>query len=333
MKAVKPPWQPPVEIRASRACVPRHRADSRSLVLATVSPMPVLAVLLAGERWIETGYVFTDVRGHPVNPDHVGHIFQQLVRAHDLPPIRLHDLRHVAATLAPNPASPSKSSSTRSDTAASPPPPTSTQPSSPRPPTRQLRPPLASSPAPPANTTAPPTTGPGSASGCCESAPPTTDAQEHPHSRSTRHRTGSPRRRFTEPDLTRTVNRAGPLPGRDGPRALPQCRAVNGFPLVARGFRYQQPQLAEAFANTRYWQPRWATRTDPGVSDHGLHRFHAVEPVLLKTYGLTCTSLRRITSSSRRIAFGPVRPGRSSMVIRSFSRLTCRCITSSPTIR
>jgi len=62
----------------------------------------------AGDRWSETGYVFTDPTGRPLNPDHVGHVFQQLVRAHDLPPIRLHDLRHVAATLALNAGVPLK---------------------------------------------------------------------------------------------------------------------------------------------------------------------------------------------------------------------------------
>ncbi|QMU73228.1 tyrosine-type recombinase/integrase [Streptacidiphilus sp. P02-A3a] len=56
----------------------------------------------AGEHWTDTGYAFTDQRGLPLAPDHVGHTFQQLIRTHDLPPIRLHDLRHIAATLAVN---------------------------------------------------------------------------------------------------------------------------------------------------------------------------------------------------------------------------------------
>ena len=52
------------------------------------------------KRWTETGYIFTGPLGAPLAPDHVGHIFQKLVRTHDVPPIRLHDLRHGAASLA-----------------------------------------------------------------------------------------------------------------------------------------------------------------------------------------------------------------------------------------
>jgi len=48
--------------------------------------------------WVDTGLVFTQVDGGPWHPAHVTAEFQRLTREADLPPIRLHDLRHGAAT-------------------------------------------------------------------------------------------------------------------------------------------------------------------------------------------------------------------------------------------
>lgn len=45
------------------------------------------------------GFVFTNTRGDPIKPDRLGELFHRLVRDADLPPIRLHDLRHGAASL------------------------------------------------------------------------------------------------------------------------------------------------------------------------------------------------------------------------------------------
>lgn len=45
------------------------------------------------------GFVFTNARGDPIKPDRLGELFHRLVREADLPPIRLHDLRHGAASL------------------------------------------------------------------------------------------------------------------------------------------------------------------------------------------------------------------------------------------
>jgi ribA/ribD-fused uncharacterized protein len=53
-----------------------------------------------GDRWVETGYVFTNPFGQPLNPDYLTRRFCCLVRQSGLPPVRLHDLRHGAATLA-----------------------------------------------------------------------------------------------------------------------------------------------------------------------------------------------------------------------------------------
>ena len=53
-----------------------------------------------GEAWTDTGLVFTAGDGRPLVPDHVSRLFARLIKEADLPPIRLHDLRHGAATLA-----------------------------------------------------------------------------------------------------------------------------------------------------------------------------------------------------------------------------------------
>ncbi len=44
--------------------------------------------------------MFTYADGRPVRPEYRTHRFNTLVKEFDLPPIRLHDLRHGAATLA-----------------------------------------------------------------------------------------------------------------------------------------------------------------------------------------------------------------------------------------
>lgn len=54
--------------------------------------------LAAGDTWTETGYVFTTETGGPVNPNDVTEQFEQLSMEAGLPPVRLHDLRHGAAS-------------------------------------------------------------------------------------------------------------------------------------------------------------------------------------------------------------------------------------------
>ncbi|GGV45390.1 hypothetical protein GCM10010182_82140 [Actinomadura cremea] len=46
----------------------------------------------------DSGYVFTTTNGDPLAPVRLTRLFQGLVAEHGLPPIRLHDLRHGAAT-------------------------------------------------------------------------------------------------------------------------------------------------------------------------------------------------------------------------------------------
>ena len=59
-----------------------------------------LAYASRGGSWVESGMVFTDVDGASLHPADVTAQFHQLVAAAGLPPIRLHDLRHGAATIA-----------------------------------------------------------------------------------------------------------------------------------------------------------------------------------------------------------------------------------------
>ncbi|WP_433152992.1 tyrosine-type recombinase/integrase [Actinomadura nitritigenes] len=53
-----------------------------------------------GGRYRDSGYAFTDRNGDPISPGWLTHFFQRLIAAYGVPPIRLHDLRHGAATLA-----------------------------------------------------------------------------------------------------------------------------------------------------------------------------------------------------------------------------------------
>ena len=54
----------------------------------------------AGGNWIDTGLVFTQEDGSWLRPSRVTDRFMELTRESGLPPVRLHDLRHGAATIA-----------------------------------------------------------------------------------------------------------------------------------------------------------------------------------------------------------------------------------------
>ncbi|MFI7081864.1 tyrosine-type recombinase/integrase [Micromonospora sp. NPDC049903] len=54
----------------------------------------------AGPAWVESGRLFTRPNGEWIVPTWLSDHFDRLVRCLDLPPIRLHDLRHGAATMA-----------------------------------------------------------------------------------------------------------------------------------------------------------------------------------------------------------------------------------------
>ena len=53
----------------------------------------------AGNAWAGSGFEFTGERGNPLHPATVTSMFQLIAYLAGLPPIRLHDLRHGAATL------------------------------------------------------------------------------------------------------------------------------------------------------------------------------------------------------------------------------------------
>ncbi len=53
-----------------------------------------------GSTYHDSGYVFTAHSGDPIAPDNLSRRFRELSDAAGLPPVRLHDLRHGAATLA-----------------------------------------------------------------------------------------------------------------------------------------------------------------------------------------------------------------------------------------
>ncbi|GAA5048029.1 integrase [Thermocatellispora tengchongensis] len=53
----------------------------------------------AGESWTETGLVFTTKSGRPIEPRNLARSFARMIDAEGLRPIRVHDLRHTAASL------------------------------------------------------------------------------------------------------------------------------------------------------------------------------------------------------------------------------------------
>ncbi|WP_167369604.1 site-specific integrase [Amycolatopsis orientalis] len=55
--------------------------------------------LRLGPAWVDSGRVWTRPDGSALRPSWIGDEFERHGRAAGLPPIRLHDLRHVAATL------------------------------------------------------------------------------------------------------------------------------------------------------------------------------------------------------------------------------------------
>lgn len=53
----------------------------------------------AGEKWTETGYVFTTRPGQPIEPRNLYRSFTRVAKNADLRVVRLHDARHGTATL------------------------------------------------------------------------------------------------------------------------------------------------------------------------------------------------------------------------------------------
>jgi integrase len=85
----------------------RRQADQRDRRLA------------AGKTWRESGYVFVRKDGTPIHPGYASTRFRLLVKRAGVPPVRLHDLRHGAASLAHEAGADLKTSRTCSATPAS----------------------------------------------------------------------------------------------------------------------------------------------------------------------------------------------------------------------
>lgn len=82
-------------IRRDRLARQGHRRRAQSLRKRQLAER-----LRWGAAWTDTGHVFTAERGGPLHPDRITDIFEWAAFKADLPPIRLHDLRHGAASIA-----------------------------------------------------------------------------------------------------------------------------------------------------------------------------------------------------------------------------------------
>jgi integrase len=87
---------------------PKSRAGNRDLILDDTTTEVLHAYhirktrqrLAAGPAWPDTGLFFVRPDGRAWHPNTVSQRFRRLIKQAGLPPIRLHDLRHGAATLA-----------------------------------------------------------------------------------------------------------------------------------------------------------------------------------------------------------------------------------------
>jgi integrase len=102
---------------------PKTETSARLLALDHTT-VAVLRAHLARQNaeWSATssdepfGYVFTNLHGRHLNPEHPYYAFQELTTAAEPTPVRLYDLRHTAASRAHKTAPTSKSSASNSAT-------------------------------------------------------------------------------------------------------------------------------------------------------------------------------------------------------------------------
>ncbi|MBY8884749.1 tyrosine-type recombinase/integrase [Streptomyces sp. PTM05] len=62
-------------------------------------PQPETDNTAVTQPWSDTGLVFTWEDGRAYHPEYLSQVFERLIKKLHLPPVRLHDLRHCAATL------------------------------------------------------------------------------------------------------------------------------------------------------------------------------------------------------------------------------------------
>jgi integrase len=84
-------------------CPPKTQSSVRTVALPRVA-VTVLRRLYEAQRrcssvGVPTGFVFVKSRGVPFSPGYLTHTFRRLAARSGVPPIRLHDLRHGAASL------------------------------------------------------------------------------------------------------------------------------------------------------------------------------------------------------------------------------------------
>jgi integrase len=93
-------WATEVREPKSEAGIrPVMLSDELVLELAAHRRRQDAARIAAGKAWADTGLVFTGADGSGLHPAWASAWFKQLAREAGLPPVRLHDLRHGAASL------------------------------------------------------------------------------------------------------------------------------------------------------------------------------------------------------------------------------------------
>jgi len=85
-------------------CPPKTENSVRALALDSISVSALRCLRAERRRRLPvgaalTGFLFVNRYGNPMSPGYVTHAFRKLTSDADLPPIRLHDLRHGAASL------------------------------------------------------------------------------------------------------------------------------------------------------------------------------------------------------------------------------------------
>jgi integrase len=84
----------------------KTRSSRRKIVLLENT----IKVLVCQKEWQEenkntfdeyedTGFICTHENGQPINPENMDKAFNKLVKAHNLPQIRFHDIRHTILLL------------------------------------------------------------------------------------------------------------------------------------------------------------------------------------------------------------------------------------------
>ena len=99
--------QRPAGEDAVKFSAPKTRYGKRAIALGSKTTEVLRAHKLrqqaektaAGDKWVETGLIFTNSLGGPIDARNLLRNFKQLLKAAGLPAIRFHDLRHTAASL------------------------------------------------------------------------------------------------------------------------------------------------------------------------------------------------------------------------------------------